>query len=436
MVLTETVCLAVAALSLRKKALSAVFLYLSIVIFGMLLTVWQKPKTNVCGEVEVVVISSPQQKPKTMAVDVMEPKSGLRWRCYIWADDDSRQIKLGQPLVVHDPGTGFVRSKDWQWGGDAALRMSALQRVRIKLLRQREKLLGEYRSLHFDAEVMGVLAAMTLGDKSGLSGDVREVYNISGASHALALSGMHLFVVYMLLSYLMLRRRRNMLVQSVTLLSIWAFALLTGLSVSIMRAAVMISVAIIMGMGDRRGMSLNVLFFTVIVMLVADTRQLYDVGFQLSFAAVLSILLWMPLFDDMVSQSFLLRHQAVRWLWGVVAVSVSAQIGVAPLIAFYFGRFSVYFVLTNIVISLLMTMIIAGGLLFLIFRFSWMGHILGGLVETMNRALALIAQMPCSTIEGLHPSVFQLCLLYFALGMLYLALRIYLKGIPSIVGGR
>ena len=120
---------------------------------------------------------------------------------------------------------------------------------------------------------------------------------------------------------------------------------MVGLSPSVVRSSVMISIYALLSLGYREKMSVNTLAFTAIIMLVVNPRSLYDVGFQLSFAAVLAILVLNPLFSKVIPLHVLLRHRWLRFWWGLTTVSVSAQVGTAPLVAYYFGTFSTYFLL-------------------------------------------------------------------------------------------
>jgi competence protein ComEC len=268
---------------------------------------------------------------------------------------------------------------------------------------------------------------MTLGDKSALSSEVKDIYSITGASHVLALSGLHLGIIYMLLSILLAHRRRFWLSQVVIILSIWAFAVMTGLSTSIVRSATMISIYGLLSVAGRNKSSLNVLCFTAILMLLFSPTLLFEVGFQLSFMAVLSILLFMPLVERMVPSRYMIKYPLVRWLWSAIAVSMSAQIGVAPLIAYYFGRLSTYFLLTNLFVLPLATVILYGALLFLITSWSLLGSALFTVVTLLNRGLSVVASLPLSSIDGLHPSVFQVCMMYTIIICIYI---VWLRLLP------
>lgn len=233
-----------------------------------------------------------------------------------------------------------------------------IERTQQYFLHQRTLLLKRLQSSGLSDDQYAVVAAMALGDKSALTHELRETYSMTGASHILALSGLHLSIIYALLSMLVVGRRWQTISQVVIILSIWAFVFLVGMSASVVRSAVMLTVYALLALGHRKKMSVNTLAFTAIVMLLVSPQALFDVGFQMSFMAVFSILLFVPLFYRPFSAEYLMTHRVVKWTWGMVAISVAAQIGVAPLIAYYFGHFSCYFLLTNFIVIPAATLIL------------------------------------------------------------------------------
>ena len=280
---------------------------------------------------------------------------------------------------------------------------SRIERTKQYFLHQRSLLLERLETAGLSDDRYAVVAAMALGDRSALTKELKETYSKTGASHVLALSGLHLGIIYALLSMLVVGRRWQMITQVATVLSIWAFVFLTGMSASVVRSAVMLTVYALLALGHRQKMSVNTLAFTAIVMLLVTPKALFDVGFQMSFMAVFSILLFVPLFYRPFSAEYLMTHRAVSWLWGMVAVSVAAQIGVAPLIAYYFGRFSCYFLLTNFIVIPAATLILYLALGTLLI--PSLGVVLASMVGLLNTTLLYIATIPGATIEGLHPSV-------------------------------
>ena len=280
---------------------------------------------------------------------------------------------------------------------------SRIERTQQYFLRQRTLLLERLQSSGLSGDQYAIVAAMALGDKSALTPELKDTYAKTGASHILALSGLHLGIIYALLSMLIVGRRWQMITQVAIILSIWAFVFLVGMSASVVRSAVMLTVYALLAIGHRQKMSVNTLAFTAIVMLLISPQALFDVGFQMSFMAVFAILLFVPLFYRPFSAEYLMTHRIINWLWGMVAVSVAAQIGVTPLIAYYFGRFSCYFLLTNFIVIPAATLILYLSLGTLLI--PAIGVLLAGIVGLMNTTLSYISTIPGATIEGLHPSV-------------------------------
>ena len=295
--------------------------------------------------------------------------------------------------------------------------VSRLDRSKTYFLAQRTKLLDRLSESGVDGSVYAVVAAMALGDKSQLTKELRDTYAVSGASHILALSGLHLGIIYTLLSLLLSRRRWQVISQVVIIVCIWLFVFLVGMSASVVRSAVMITVYALLSLGHRDKMSVNTLAFAAIVMLLFNPKSLFDVGFQLSFMAVLAILLFYPLFESVWSQQFLFGHRLFRWLWTTLAVSCAAQIGVAPLIAYYFGRFSCYFLLTNLVVVPAATLILYLSLLVLLI--PSLAYLLIYIVDALNQLLLWITMLPGASIEGLHPTLLQVWMTYVIIGAVY-----------------
>lgn len=401
---------------------------------------------------EAVVVSEPAQKPKTVAVDIIMADGGRRLKCYVATDEHSRQLTIGDRLQlcsriecnsqwrhgtfdyrryleVHGfTGQTFVRAGAWQRLSRSWQGLSVKQRLQLHFLCYRHTLLERYRQLGAEGERYAVVAAMTLGDKSAMSRELKDIYAVSGASHVLALSGLHLGIVYMMLSLLVVNRRLRGVSQVLIVVAIWAFALLVGLPASIVRSAVMISTYALLSLLHRGRPSLNALALAALCMLAVSPDSLFDVGFQLSFLAMLGILMVQPVCYGLVSSQYLLSHPLLRWLWGLITVSVAAQVGVAPMVAYYFGRFSTYFILTNLLVipTTMAILYLALASLLLPAVGSWLLTVVGWL----NGALTFMAlRLPCASIEGLHPSALQVAMMYVVVIAVFLIVLIYDKRI-------
>ena len=299
--------------------------------------------------------------------------------------------------------------------------ISRLDRSKTYFLEKRNELLERLSDHGVDGSVYAVVAAMTLGDKSQLTNELRKTYAITGASHILALSGLHLGIIYTLLSLLLSRRRWWIVSQVVIIVCIWLYVFLVGMTVSVVRSAVMITVYALLSLGHRDKMSVNTLAFAAIVMLLFNPLSLFDVGFQLSFLAVLAILLFYPLFEGVWPQPFLMDHRVFKWLWTMLSVSCAAQIGVAPLIVYYFGRFSCFFLLTDLLVVPAATLILYLSLVVLLI--PSLAYLLIYMVDTLNHLLTWVATLPGVSIEGLHPTLLQVSMVYVIIMAVYLLLR-------------
>lgn len=299
--------------------------------------------------------------------------------------------------------------------------VSRLDRSMTCFSEQRAKLLDRLSKSGVDGSVYAVVAAMALGDKSQLTNDLKNTYAVTGASHILALSGLHLGIIYTLLALLLDRRWWQVASQVVIIVCIWLYVFLVGMSASVVRSAVMLTVYALLSLGHRDKMSVNTLAFAAIVMLLFNPKSLFDVGFQLSFLAVLAILLFYPLFEGVWSQSFLMGHRVFKWLWAILTVSCAAQMGVAPLIAYYFGRFSNYFLLTNLLVVPAATLILYLSLVVLLI--PSLAYLLVYIVDTLNHLLSWIATFPGASIEGLHPTLLQVSMIYVIIMAVYLLLK-------------
>lgn len=287
-----------------------------------------------------------------------------------------------------------------------------VQRAGERMLAYRDQLLRQYQQWGIGEENYAIVAAMTLGDKTALTPEIRESFNITGAGHVLAISGLHLGILYMMVSFLVRGLRLRIVTQVLTILLIWAFAFLVGMSPSVVRSATMLTIYGLLSLGYRQKMSINVLAFTTIVLLVLKPQSLFDIGFQMSFLAVLAILLFYPLFNSVFSERWLMEHRLVRWLWGMTALSLSAQIGVAPLIAFYFHRFSTYFLLSNFVVIPCAYLILVGAILLFVMRLQVVATALTAVTTWMRQALDAIATLPYASIDGLYSTLSQTILIY------------------------
>ena len=208
--------------------------------------------------------------------------------------------------------------------------------------------------------------------------------------------------------------------------AIWFYVLLVGMPSSVVRAAVVITIYTTVLIMGRSRLPYNALAFTATCMLLINPWCLWDVGFQMSFVAVLSILIIFRPVYKIVPAKWLEQHGVVDRVWSLTVLSFAAQVGVAPLVLFYFGRFSCYFLLANYVAVPLATLIIYLTLALLLTSFlpfvpGLLGAVVSWLASLMNKALALIASWPGASIDNVHIGLVQLVLIYLFLGCMYVA---------------
>ena len=304
---------------------------------------------------------------------------------------------------------------------------SAFYNARQAALSFREQLVDCFRDAGLTDQEMAVVSAMTLGDKSHIDKELRQDYSRTGASHVLALSGLHLGIIYFVFSLMMERWRRRYhhvlrpVIEGAILLTIWSYVFMVGLSPSVVRAAIMITVYSLLSLQNRNKASLNTLAFTAIIMLVIRPMNIFDIGFQLSFVAVAFILLFERHIYSLLPS---LTNPILRWLWRLTSVSIAAQMGVAPLTAYYFHQVSCSFLLTNLVVVVMTTLIIYLSLLF--FLLMWLPYVqtwivvpLSALTRMQNTFLQKIASLPGAAIEHIHLHPLQVLLVYVIIFAIY-----------------
>lgn len=250
-------------------------------------------------------------------------------------------------------GSAFLPVGSWSYGGAGEKDFSMLA------LELRDKIVRLYEKMGFSGDNLALLTAFSVGERRGFPQELREVYASAGVSHLLALSGLHLGIFYMVLVALFSSvgclRRLFVVRELLALLLLWGFAFVAGLTPSVVRAAVLFT---LVGVGRclrRDGSALNSLAFAAVVMLIFSPRLLFDVSFQLSFAAVATLLLFLPWVRGV------LRCDAYGRVYGavasLVAVSLVAQVGTLPFVWYYFGTFPVYFLLANLLLVPLATLL-------------------------------------------------------------------------------
>lgn len=319
----------------------------------------------------------------------------------------------------------YINKDSWKRSRVSMRRLGVMQRVLIGMRSARDRLLSHNEKHNMSESAYAVVAAMTMGDRSGLTRELRQSYAASGASHVLALSGLHLGVIYGLLSLIFVHRRMRVLGQVLAMVAIWAYAALVGMPPSVLRSATMLTIFAFVVLTGRRQVSLNTLAFAAVVQLVVSPLSLWDVGFQMSFLAVLGIVMLNMRLSNVETPACIGRWRVIGWVWSLVKVSLAAQLAVAPLSMYYFGTFPCYFLLTNLVAIPLATIIVYTSIVMYALGFwVWMQGVVatfvGWMATLMNTSLGFIASLPGACMYGVHINARQVWLMYALLLVAYL----------------
>ena len=283
-----------------------------------------------------------------------------------------------------------------------------------KALIIRQKIIEMYSDRGISGRKLALVAAMTVGEKSLLEPDQKENFIRAGVMHIMAVSGLHAVVLSLFVFNLLffLKRRFNILRILIALIVLWAFAFVTGLTPSVMRATLMFSFIQLGNLMKRPANSLNSVLASAFVLILIRPSVIFDAGFLLSYSAVIFIILFY--------RTLYLKLQLNNWLadkiWQSIVVTIVAQAGTLPLTVMLFNRFPVYFLLTNVIIVPLSSLIIiAGCLLPLLYPLGFISLMIGavlnyttGLTEFLTE---MAASLPGSTIAGLGMTVSECILL-------------------------
>lgn len=312
-------------------------------------------------------------------------------------------IQLGfLRAFLPDVDVSLLPSAVWEWSRGVA-----------------HTLLLRIRSAGLPADVAALLEALLLGERTGLPEGVSQLYRHAGAAHLLALSGMHLTLFFGLFRFLLKWLTDSPWRVPVALFGIWliwGYVLLTGLPLSLCRAAVMLSVLLVGLMRSGSHDSWHNLGLAALLILLFTPSACHDVGFQLSFAAVAGILLFWPLLTDLLS----LQKWRGKWLGDGWAIALSAQLGVLPLLLYYFHAFSFWGILFSPLYAFLTMGLMFVAVLFLCFPPYWslaslLRLLLLKVVTIQHGIMALAVRLPFNDIEPGSFSFLRLVLLYAAL---------------------
>ncbi len=317
-------------------------------------------------------------------------------------------------------GQVYLNDEDWM-----ELRVNNGNPLYAFSYRFRDVLLASLQRSGLTDDEFGVAAAILLGYDDHLANEVRKNYVAAGSMHILCVSGMHVGIIYLLASFLLgflNRRKWQKTMKHVLLLTlIWFYALIAGLSPSILRATLMISFVIIGEAIGRKLFIINSIAASAFVLLCVNPNNLFEIGFLLSYAAVMGIVvLQRPIYNW-----FYIKNKLLDKVWQITAVALAAQISTIPFTLFYFQQFTTYFWLSNLFMTPISFIVVISGMVLLLV--SWIpyinvmvGYLVWGSVYVMNWVVAHVESIPYSIIKGLYVNDFEFFMLLFALLLLML----------------
>ncbi len=230
----------------------------------------------------------------------------------------------------------------------------------------RTKIQGSLHQHSFSKEQMGIIQALLLGQKQDIDPETYDRFSKAGVVHILAVSGLHVGIILIILRFLtkgLLRIRYGRFIrEAIILIGIWGFATLAGFSPSVLRAAVMFSFLSFALSHRRKTSAINTLALSAVFLLMFNPYLILQVGFQLSYFAVISIVTLQPRFSKLYQPRFWLDKK----IWDIISVTLTAQVGVLPLSLYYFHQFPGLFILSNLLILPGLGVLLSGGIIIII----------------------------------------------------------------------
>jgi competence protein ComEC len=274
----------------------------------------------------------------------------------------------------------------------------------------------------------GIMLALLAGQRHYIDHETYDRFIDIGIIHVLAVSGLHVGIIYMFLLALLRPLHKNkwgkrfsLCIKIIVLLF---FAFLTGLSPSVLRATLMFSIMIVGKILNRNSHILNSVFLSACILLNINPYLLFDVGFQLSYSAVIGIIMFQPvIYGDLNC-----KVKVINWIWQLTAVSIAAQLGTFPISLFYFKQFPTYFLLGNIFAIPYVTMSITMGIVFLfVFPIKQIAIIIVWFLQILTKifltVISMIQMLPFGKIYPINVNTDQSILLYGLILSVYIMLK-------------
>lgn len=271
----------------------------------------------------------------------------------------------------------------------------------------------------FSDDHTGILKALLLGEKGDLSTEIKDQFANAGAMHLLAVSGLHIGIIAFLLLFLFEQFPRvlsSLTAHILVVIILWIYAILTGLSPSVTRAVLMFSLLILSRLATGQYDPVNILFFSAFIVVSIDPLVIYDIGFQLSYLAVLGIFIFQHRFVALIP----FRSKALNWFWQGTCIGISAQLATAPLSLYYFHQFPNYFVLSNLGIMLISAILMFTSIIYVVtYQLNFLKvvllFVLSILISILIQFIAWIDGLPWSVARGFELHFVQILIYFLAI---------------------
>ena len=281
----------------------------------------------------------------------------------------------------------------------------------------RSRINNELRKYNFSSEELSIVNALLLGQRQDISALQFQQYRDAGAVHILAVSGLHIGIILLFLNFLFhpLERWKHgkTIKLIIIIISLWAYAFLAGLSASIVRSVTMFT-AIAIGLVSNRPTEIkNSLIISLFFLLLFHPFYLFDVGFQLSYTAVFSIVWMQPVFSNLWKP----QSKPLRYIWQLLRVTFAAQLGILPLTLYYFHQFPGLFFVSSLVIIPFLGLILGLGILVIVLALmhilpQFLANLYEMILKIMNQFVAIISYQEGFVIKNISFSILLLFVCY------------------------
>lgn len=439
----------------RNKPLNySLFALPFFLIFGIFVVSFKTPvidKKNTTDNLiySAIVIQPPKQKPKStqIIIKIKSFKDSTSWQklntkaiLYVQKDSSTPILNYGDLVIfkgklqqINNAGNPneFDYRKFMQNKG--IFFTSYIKSNHIKILahhkgnpavdmalRIRQHFLDIYKKYKIEGRDFGVLSALTLGYRDEVDLQTRQMFANTGAMHILAVSGLHVGIIYIilvsLLAFMDKKKKLKYVKPIIIIASLWLFATIAGLSPSVTRSALMFTLFVIGKILMRNTTIYNVIFASAFILLLINPLNLFNVGFQLSYAAVLSIVFFQPY----IYKLFSFKKVFFDKLWALTSVSIAAQIGTMPIGLYYFHQFPNYFFFTNIIVIPLASLILYTAVLLLIvspipFIAKFIAFVLKLWLKILLFSIEFIDKLPFATTKNIFITSPELIILFIVI---------------------